>query len=675
MFATLGFQVDTSGLVTFKKALSDARSEMTNITRGGKNATRQFRNLRREVDKLSSSMGKIKNAGGNRAVGGSYRNLAGDVWKVRNALDSIATNQPRTTKAIGKITASVIAGLTHWNAYRRSIVQTRRTLANLNGDLNRLRANARIDVRIRNQGGGGSGGSGGDGGLGGLGGLGFLGGAGIRGFLGAMLPTAALGSLGAAAGYGSVATVQASREQTKMENALLMTSNGAEDFADTLNFVRTEALRLGITSTELGRSFSQMNLSAKSMTKSEKKEMFTGFSEFMVALGVDKYGQKGILKAYNQMFALGKISQEEINQLSEHGIPATLVYDSAMKAHNLDSIKAVKDLQQTGGLIPELVLKELSKNMKALANDTGALAKMQQSSGFKQNVMKEQFEQTAKKIMDSGLDVQLGKVFEGLTGIIKDVESLARSLKFVVQQIGYLKRGLDGITGGNGGGILAALALLIFRFKAIRLGAHRAFIVLQAGGKITRALGELFKGVFGRVLKGIIVRFAGWVIVIYQVIKGLIYLGRQLEEKDKGNWTIFDTIAIASEAALWKVKLLIEQMKWLKAYLDAGLLTEEWEHSKKMMKDKAIDSVLSAEKILPFVRDLTPMGGATKAGKAIVDMMGIKDSVNVGDTPSLNNSSYYNRNQTPTKMTFNFFDEKGNLRRTEEHELPATFPR
>ena len=86
LFAGLGFQVDTSGLVVFKKALADARSEMTNIARGGKVATRQFRNLRREVDKLSSSMGKIKNAGGNRAVGGSYRNLAGDVWKVNNAL-------------------------------------------------------------------------------------------------------------------------------------------------------------------------------------------------------------------------------------------------------------------------------------------------------------------------------------------------------------------------------------------------------------------------------------------------------------------------------------------------------------------------------------------------------------------------------------------------------------
>lgn len=147
LFAGLGFQVDTSGLVKFKKAIADARSEMTNISRGAKTATNQFRNLRRETDKLSASMGKIKNAGGNRNVGGSYRNLAGDIHRVRNALDSIATNQPRTTKALGKINAAVIAGTPHWNAYRRSIVQTRQSLANLNGDLNRLRANSRVDVR------------------------------------------------------------------------------------------------------------------------------------------------------------------------------------------------------------------------------------------------------------------------------------------------------------------------------------------------------------------------------------------------------------------------------------------------------------------------------------------------------------------------------------------------
>src|SRR5699024_9668757 len=178
-----------------------------------------------------------------RAVGGSYRNLAGDVWKVNNALNSIAANQPKTTKAIGKINASVIAGLSHWNAYRRSIVQTRRTLANLNGDLNRLRANSRIDVRIRNQG-GGNGGNGGNGGSGGGGGLGNLGaGMGAAAFMRNIIPMAGLGLAGGA-GFAAKATVEAAREQTRMESTLLMTSKSQAEYADTLKYVREESAKL-----------------------------------------------------------------------------------------------------------------------------------------------------------------------------------------------------------------------------------------------------------------------------------------------------------------------------------------------------------------------------------------------------------------------------------------------
>ena len=243
LFAGLGFQVDTSGLTKFKKAVADARSEMTSISRGAKTATKQFRSLRRETDKLSSSMNKIKNAGGNRQVGGSYRQLSADIWKVKNALDGIATNQPRTTKAIGKINASVIAGKPHWDAYRRSIVQARQSLRSLNGDLNRLRANSRVDVRIRNT--GGSGGGGGSGGMGGLGGLGA--GLGLRQMMGSFLPALAVGSLGGATGFVASKAIDASREQTRMENSLLMTSKSANDFADTLEYVRSEAIRLGLS--------------------------------------------------------------------------------------------------------------------------------------------------------------------------------------------------------------------------------------------------------------------------------------------------------------------------------------------------------------------------------------------------------------------------------------------
>lgn len=669
MFATLGFQVDTSGLATFKKALADARSEMTNITRGGKGATRQFRNLRREVDKLSSSMNKIKNAGGNRAVGGSYRNLAGDVWKVNNALNSIATNQPKTTKAIGKINASVIAGLTHWNAYRRSIVQTRRTLANLNGDLNRLRANARIDVRIRNQG-GGNGGNGGNGGSGG-GGLGNLGaGMGAAAFMRNIIPMAGLGLAGGA-GFAAKATVEAAREQTRMESTLLMTSKSQAEYADTLKYVREESAKLGLSSVELGKSYAQINMSARGLDQNTKKEMFTGFSEFMMSMGTSADDQKGIFRAFNQMFSNNRLLQEEINQLSDRGIPATLVYDAAMKAYDTKSMAKIKKLQEDGKLDPNRVLPVMAKMVQDLAHDSGAYAKMMESSIVKQGQMFNQLSLTSKQIMDSGLDEFLGDVFGQLTKIVVEVGNVARSIEYLVGVIGKLKQGLDKYSMGNGGIILGFLALLLFRFKAVRLGMLRAFIVMRNGGRVTRALGELFKGVLGRNLKMLITRFGAWIAVIYLTVKALGYLGEQLKQRDLGNWTIFDTIGLLTEKALLKVKILIAELRWLEAFMKSGAMVDEgFFGTAEMVGNKSEKTYQKASKGLPF---LTPMGGATRVAKTVADLVELTGFRNNATPPD--NSAYYNQNQAPTKMTFNFFDEKGNLRRTEEHELPATFPR
>lgn len=666
MFATLGFQVDTSGLVTFKKALSDARSEMTNITRGGKNATRQFRNLRREVDKLSSSMGKIKNTGGNRAVGNSYRNLAGDVWKVRNALDSIATNQPRTTKAIGKITASVIAGLTHWNAYRRSIVQTRRTLANLNGDLNRLRANARIDVRIRNQGGNGGGGAGGNGGNGGLGGLGA--GMGAAAFMRNIIPMAGLGLAGGA-GFAAKATVEAARDQTRMESTLLMTSKSQAEYANTLKYVREESAKLGLSSVELGKSYAQINMSAKGLSQDTKKEMFTGFSEFMMSMGTSADDQKGIFRAFNQMFSNNRLLQEEINQLSDRGIPATLVYDAAMKAYDTKSMAKIKKLQEDGKLDPNRVLPVMAKMVQDLAHDSGAYAKMMESSIVKQGQMFNQLSLTSKEIMDSGLDEWLGKVFGQLTELVIVVGNVAKSIEYLVGVIGKLKQGLDKYSMGNGGIILGFLALLLFRFKAVRLGMLRAFIVMRNGGRVTRVLGELFKGVLGRNLKMLITRFGAWIAVIYLAVKALSYLGEQLKQRDLGNWTIFDTIGLLTEKALLKVKILIAELRWLEAFMKSGAMVDEgFFGTAEMVGNKTEKTYQKTSKGLPF---LTPMGGATRVAKTVADLVELTGFGKDKELPS----GVYNQNETPTKMVFNFFDEKGNIRRTEEHELPATFPR
>lgn len=565
MFATLGFQVDTSGLVTFKKALSDARSEMTNITRGGKNATRQFRNLRKEVDKLSSSMGKIKNAGGNRAVGNSYRNLAGDVWRVRNALDSIATNQPRTTRAIGRITASVIAGLTHWNAYRRSIVQTRRTLANLNGDLNRLRANARIDVRIRNQGGNGGGGAGGNGGGGG--GFGNLGaGMGAAAFMRNIIPMAGLGLAGGA-GFAAKATVEAAREQTRMESTLLMTSKSQAEYANTLKYVREESAKLGLSSVELGKSYAQINMSARGLSQDVKKEMFTGFSEFMMSMGTSADDQKGIFRAFNQMFSNNRLLQEEINQLSDRGIPATLVYDAAMKAYDTKSMAKIKKLQEDGKLDPNRVLPVMAKMVQDLAHDSGAYAKMMESSIVKQGKMFNQLSLTSKEIMDSGLDEWLGKVFGQLTELVLVVGDSAEAIKYLVTQIKELSTKFNELTGSN---TLLSLAMffLLFRFKGLSKGIRSASRILVRHGKIGKSIAALFTGGFGKALGAVILRFTVWTTVIWGTFKALSYLGKELKKDQLGGWTFFDEMAL---------KLDVVSLKFQIVNARAGLF---WQHLK-----------------------------------------------------------------------------------------------
>ena len=386
-------------------------------------------------------------------------------------------------------------------------------------------------------------------------------------------------------------------------------------------------------------------------------------------MGTSADDQKGIFRAFKQMFSNNRLLQEEINQLSDRGIATTLVYDAAMKAYDTKSMAKIKKLQEDGKLDPNRVLPVMAKMVQDLEHDSGAYAKMMESSIVKQGQMYNQLSLTSKQIMDSGLDEFLGDVFGQLTKIIIEVGNVAKSIEYLVGVIGKLKQGLDKYSMGNGGIILGFLALLLFRFKAVRLGMLRAFIVMRNGGRVTRVLGELFKGVLGRNLKMLITRFGGWIVVIYLAVKALSYLGEQLKQRDLGNWTIFDTIGLLTEKALLKVKILIAELRWLEAFMKSGaMLDEGFMGTTEMTGNKIQKTYKNSSKALPF---LTPIGGATRVAKTVADLVELTGFGKDKELPS----GVYNQNETPTKMVFNFFDEKGNIRRTEEHELPATFPR
>ena len=559
MFASLGFKVDTTGLVNFKKGLANARGEMTNLGRGIKHTTGQLRGLTRELKKVDTQLGRIRGGAANTRIKQAYNDIASSVRRLDTALNSITRNRPATTKAIGKINSSVFAGIPHWDRYRESVVRTRIALRNLNGDLTRLRANSRIDIRVNHQG-GGSGGRGGSGGGGGLGGLGGAGAAlGLRGFLGNILPSMALGGAGAAVGYGSTKMVATAREQTSMESMILMTSKSAEQFKHTIDYINTEAKRLGLNAADFGKSFAQVSMSAEKLSQGQKEKMFTGFSEFMMSMGTNADDQKGIFRAFNQMFSNNRILQEEINQLSDRGIPATLVYDAAMKAYGLDTVAQVKKLQEAGKLDPSKVLTVMADVLQAKAHDTGAYDKMQQSSMFKQNQFMAELRAASKEIMDSGLDEMLGNLFEQLTKIVvlfKDFATVIGTTYTSYRDFfSYIRNSM-----GDGTKFQIILYATFLAFVRMRRSLALVIPYLIRGGSVMRGLAVLMSGLFGRALGMIILRFGAWAVAIYAVSKAVSFLSDQIKRSSRGEWTFFDEIFAGAEKAGVALDILGEKL-------------------------------------------------------------------------------------------------------------------
>lgn len=536
MFASLGFKVDLSGLDKFKASLASARGEMTNLGRGTGQTTRKLRGLSRALDSIDSKLKRVKGSAVNQSINKGYNDIAASVRRIDSAFKSIANNQKITTKALGKIHASVRAGVPLWLQYKTSVLAVRDALRQVNARIDQIRAKARIRINL-GSGGTGSGngrgrGSGGGGNNGGNG-LDLSGGGFFRSMFPAMAMTGGLTSLG----FLGKEVVNQGREQTRMESVLQATSKDASQFGDTLKYVREEALRLGLSSVELGKSFAQINMSAgDKLSQNDKKEMFTGMSEFMMAMGTGKDDQKGIFRAINQMFSNTRILQEEINQLSERGIPATIVWDAAKKAYGIDDVKTIKKMQEKGQLDPAKVLPVMAKMMQEMVHKTGAFDKMLNSSIVKQGQFFEKLSQMSKQIMDAGLDVMLGKVFGKLSEI-------ADMLKEITDGFKKLKKTADDATGGNGL-MSIGLTLLLGLLLKNKNGVINLVKGLFSFSTLMRFITGFLNGGLGQAIIRITKRFGWWGLAVAGVLTLMQKIGNAMKRSESGEWTWIDTLSI-----------------------------------------------------------------------------------------------------------------------------------
>lgn len=552
MFASLGFKVDSTGLNDFKDGLKDIKKELSSVSNYTQTASSSLKNLKNDAKKFREEMKKAKTATGKIQGVNAGTKTSTTIKQLNDEFNKIITRRRDVTNAIGKINASVTAGSPLWDRYRESVVRARRALHNINGEVRNLKANSRIHVTGGVTGGGGRGiGRGSNTGIGGAIGAG-LGIGGVANFLkSGFIPATALAGASASLGYGSKMAVDAGRDQTRMETMLLMTAKSSGEFGRTLEYVNKEAMRLGLSSTELGKSFAQINMSAQGLSQEEKETMFTGFSEFMMSMGTSRDDQKGIFRAFNQMFSSNRILQEEINQLSERGIPATLVQDAAMKAYGLDSRAKVKKLQEDGQLDPTKVLPIMAEMVQKMARDSGAYDKMMNSSIVKQGQFEESLRQLSKQIMDSGVDEALGRMFGKLTELVEVLSEAVDGMKGVVEILKQLKETTDEATGGNTF-LALATALVLFRFKHVGKAVRGIITALRTKTGVVKSLGGLFTGTFGKALGKIIGRFFVWTAVISAVFKGLSMVGKAVNRRDSGELTWIDIVLFKlEELAAW----------------------------------------------------------------------------------------------------------------------------
>ena len=347
LFASLGFQVDTSGLNTFTASIRQAKTEIRTLGKDVGSTANKFTNLKRSVDSVDSALNKVRGAGANTKIITSYGNMAKAVENVEKHLRNIASNQTSTTKAIGKINSSVHSGVAIWEQYANAVNRARDALRQVRTRVNDLRgthtSNINVNQRIStntsptashqtspSESGGSMMALLGMGGRGGLAG-------GLLGLLRSSLPSLALAGGGASLGYFGGEMVKAGQDQTRMEMALQVSSKNLNEFNDALKYVRTEALRLGLSSMDLGKAFAQVNTAADGLSQDQKKKMFTGLNEYMMTMGLSPEQQKGTYVAMYQMFSKGRILQEEVNQLSERGFSQKVFQEAAMKAQGIKS--------------------------------------------------------------------------------------------------------------------------------------------------------------------------------------------------------------------------------------------------------------------------------------------------------------------------------------------------
>ena len=436
-YAQMSFQVDSSGLVAFRKEMELTKKEM-----GGTLAL--VAATAKALKSMLSSFGKMQNTFDAKSMQSWRKSIAAaarayvKVMEASNGvLHQVAQEASKSQIKLSNFEKRLNSNITALHNYAAALSPVVLLLE-------RLRSAAgsplpRVGGGFR--GGGNGAGGAGQGGHGGAGrppsgaGGGLLETAGIMAFLKPMLPMGmGLGGM-LGGGYAFRELIGAGREMFAMELKMKAVSGSSQEFARNMKFVRDMSQEMGLDLVTTGNAFANIVVTAKEkMSPEAMQEMFKGFNKYYTAVHMTTDDQRLANLAIQQMFGKDKIQAQEARlQMGQRVTPFIKLLTEVAKEQMGSKFTSFDDVMKRGLLDPSKMLPEVAKKLTEIANTGGAYEEALKNSQVAQIRFNNSLKEFSVIVMKGGLDHLLAVMFtigsEAVPMAAKAIKGLMHSIK------------------------------------------------------------------------------------------------------------------------------------------------------------------------------------------------------------------------------------------------------
>jgi len=446
-YAQMSFQVDSSGLVAFRKEMELTKKEM-----GGTLAL--VAATAKALKSMLSSFGKMQNTFDAKSMQSWRKSIAAaarayvKVMEASNGvLHQVAQEASKSQIKLSNFEKRLNSNIVALNSYAHALLPVVLLLERLRGAAGSPLP--RVGGGFR---GGGNGAGNGNGGHGGAGrppsgaGAGLLETAGIMAFLKPMLPMGmGLGGM-LGGGYAFRELIGAGREMFAMELKMKAVSKSSEAFANNMKYVRELSQQLGLDLVGAGNAYAQIVVTAQEkMNPEQMQKMFTGFNKYYATVHMTTEDQRLANLAIQQMFGKDKIQAQEARlQMGQRVTPFIKLLTEAAKEKLGDKFTTFDDVMKRGLLDPATLLPVVADKLTIIANTGGALAEALENSQVAQVRFNNSLKEFSYIVMKGGLDHALAVMFSLGSEIIPAIATGFKSLIHLVKSLGtFLKAAFD----------------------------------------------------------------------------------------------------------------------------------------------------------------------------------------------------------------------------------------